>query len=96
MTSSPAIQGEANDESLRPPGRHVVFTGTASGIDLSAVRRFVNEGDRAVAVDRSAAVLDATSDLGSAVQPVVADVSTWQGNLSAVEAAVDRWARMSS
>jgi NAD(P)-dependent dehydrogenase (short-subunit alcohol dehydrogenase family) len=78
----------------RLAGKVVVFTGTASGIGLSAVRRFVNEGARVVAVDRSPAVLDATSDLGSAVQPVVADVSTWEGNLSAVEAAVDRWGQL--
>lgn len=37
-------------------GKVVVFTGAASGIGLSAVRRFVREGARVVAVDLSPTV----------------------------------------
>lgn len=74
--------------------RIVVFTGAGGGIGLSAVRRYVAEGARVVAVDISDRVEQATVDLGDAVIPVVADVSTWDGNLRAVERAVDAWGRL--
>lgn len=78
----------------RLSGKVVVFTGSASGIGLSAVRRYVREGARVVAVDLSPAVEQTTSDLGDAVTAVVADVSTWEGNVLAVESALDRWGRL--
>lgn len=78
----------------RLEGKVVVFTGAGGGIGLSAVRRFVTEGARVVAVDLSPKVVEATADLGDAVIPCVADVSTWEGNVSAVAAALDAWGRL--
>jgi NAD(P)-dependent dehydrogenase (short-subunit alcohol dehydrogenase family) len=78
----------------RLSGKVVVFTGTASGIGLSAVRRFVREGARVVAVDLSPTVEKATSDLGDAVLAVVADVSTWEGNVLAVQSAIEHWGKL--
>ncbi len=78
----------------RLDGKVVVFTGAGGGIGLSAVRRYVTEGARVVAVDISDRVVEATADLGDAVIPCVADVSTWEGNRAAVQAAVDAWGRV--
>lgn len=78
----------------RLDGKVVVFTGAGGGIGLSAVRRFVAEGARVVAVDISDRVAEATADLGEAVIPVVADVSTWEGNCAAVNVAVEAWGRL--
>lgn len=75
-------------------GKVVVFTGAGGGIGLSATRRFVAEGAKVVAVDISERVAEATDDLGDAVLPFVADVSTWEGNRDAVTAAVERWGRL--
>ncbi|MGA7834134.1 MAG: SDR family oxidoreductase [Acidimicrobiales bacterium] len=75
-------------------GKVIVFTGSASGIGLSAVRRFVREGARVVAVDISPAVVEATSNLGDGVAAVVADVSTWEGNVLAVQCALERWGKL--
>lgn len=55
----------------RLDGKVVVFTGAGGGIGLSAVRRYVSEGARVVAVDISDRVAEATADLGDAVIPVV-------------------------
>lgn len=78
----------------RLEGKVVVFTGAGGGIGLSATRRFVAEGANVVAVDISERVREATADLGDAVIPVVADVSTWEGNREAVDAAVGAWGRL--
>lgn len=74
--------------------RIIVLTGAAAGIGLATVRRFVAEGARVVAVDVSAQVCDAYADLGDRVVPVMADVSTWDGNLTAIETALDHWSRL--
>lgn len=72
----------------------VVFTGAGGGIGLSATRRYVAEGARVVAVDISERVVEATADLGDAVIPLVTDITTWEGNRTAVEQALDRWGRL--
>ncbi len=78
----------------RLEGKVVVLTGAGGGIGLSAARRFVAEGAKVVAVDISDRVAEATAGLGDAVVPLVADVSTWEGNRDAVATAVDRWGRL--
>lgn len=78
----------------RLEGKVVVFTGAGGGIGLSATRRFVAEGAKVVAVDISDRVAEATADLGDAVLPLVADVSTWEGNREAVDSALERWGRV--
>lgn len=78
----------------RLAGKVAVFTGAGGGIGLSATRRFVAEGARVVAVDISERVVDATADLGDAVSPLVADITTWEGNRAAVAHALDRWGRL--
>ncbi len=72
----------------------VVLTGAGNGIGRSVVTRFVAEGAKVVAVDLSAKVKELASELGDAVIPVVADVSTWEGNVSAARAALDEWGRI--
>lgn len=78
----------------RLDGKVVVFTGAGGGIGLSAVRRFVAEGARVIAVDISDRVAEVMADLGDAVIPVVADASTWEGNRAAVDAAIEAWGRL--
>lgn len=78
----------------RLKGKVVIFTGAGAGIGLSVTRRFVAEGAKVVAVDISEEVVAATKDLGDSVLPVVADVSTWEGNRAAVEAALSTWGRL--
>lgn len=80
----------------RLAGKVVVFTGAGAGIGLSAVRRFVAESARVVAVDISERVVGATADLGDAVLPFVADMATWEGNSGAVAAAIEQWGRLDS
>ncbi|MEN3121302.1 SDR family oxidoreductase [Janibacter sp. LM] len=83
-----------NSSQGRLADKIVVFTGAGGGIGLSAVRRFVAEGARVVAVDISDRVVEATADLGDAVISVVSDVATWEGNREAVSAAVQQWGRL--
>lgn len=75
-------------------GKVVILTGAGAGIGAAVVRRYIKEGARVVGVDRSPAVLDLAKELGSAMIPIVSDVSTWEGNLVAVEAARDKWGRI--
>ncbi|MFF0291809.1 SDR family NAD(P)-dependent oxidoreductase [Streptomyces sp. NPDC005262] len=90
-------------------GQVVVFTGAGSGIGRAVVKRYVAEGARVVAVDVSERVkelpgelgdlggpheLGGRRDLAGAVIPVVADVSTWEGNAQAVTAALDSWGKL--
>ncbi|MFF3574883.1 SDR family NAD(P)-dependent oxidoreductase [Nocardia jiangxiensis] len=75
-------------------GQTVVFTGAGAGIGRAVVRRYVAEGARVVAVDLSEQVLELTDELGDAVRPLVADVSTWAGNTAAVATALDAWGRL--
>ncbi|MFW0784888.1 SDR family NAD(P)-dependent oxidoreductase [Gordonia sp. CPCC 206044] len=75
-------------------GQVIVFTGGGAGIGRSVVSRFVAEGARVVAVDITDAVVDLAAEFGDAVVPVVADVSTWDGNRIAAQTALDRWGRI--
>ncbi|MGK5112345.1 MULTISPECIES: SDR family NAD(P)-dependent oxidoreductase [unclassified Geodermatophilus] len=75
-------------------GKVVVFTGAGAGIGAAVVRRYVAEGARVVAVDVSAGVKELADELGEAVLPVVTDVRSWEGNVDAATAAVDRWGRI--
>lgn len=73
----------------------MVFTGAGAGIGRAVVTRFVHEGARVVAVDVAAEGLEQLRDeLGDAIEPVVADVRSWEGNLAAVEQATARFGRL--
>jgi Short-chain alcohol dehydrogenase of unknown specificity len=69
----------------------VVLTGAAAGIGRAVVRRYVAEGARVVAVDLSESVQTLADELGDAVAPLVADVATWEANVTAVELAHERF-----
>lgn len=75
-------------------GKVIVFTGSATGIGRSVVTRYVAEGARVVAADVSPAVETLRDVLGDAVIPVVGDARTWEGNVAAVEAALNAWGRL--
>ncbi|WP_138846128.1 SDR family NAD(P)-dependent oxidoreductase [Rhodococcus pyridinivorans] len=75
-------------------GQVIVFTGAGAGIGRSVVTRYVAEGARIVAVDISEAVNELPTQLGDAVIPVVANVATWEGNVTAAQAALDQWGRI--
>jgi NAD(P)-dependent dehydrogenase (short-subunit alcohol dehydrogenase family) len=74
------------------PDCAAVVTGAGSGIGAAVVRRFVAEGARVVAFDRSGERLDGVrAELGDAVVPVVGDVRSFADNERAVAAAVERF-----
>lgn len=75
-------------------GKVVILTGAGAGIGAAVARRYVQEGARVVGVDRSEGVHALADELGGALIPVVADVSTWEGNQAAVNAARDQWGRI--
>ncbi|MGE0298211.1 SDR family oxidoreductase [Pseudonocardia sp.] len=72
-------------------GKVVVLTGAAAGIGRAVARRYVAEGARLVAVDRSESVHALTDELGAAVAPFVADVAGWEGNRAAAALARARF-----
>jgi NAD(P)-dependent dehydrogenase (short-subunit alcohol dehydrogenase family) len=72
-------------------GKVVVLTGAAAGIGRAVTRRYVAEGARVVAVDRSESVRALDDELGSSVASLVADVSGWEGNRAAAELARTRF-----
>jgi NAD(P)-dependent dehydrogenase (short-subunit alcohol dehydrogenase family) len=76
--------------------RVVVVTGGASGIGRAMVRRFVDGGDRVLAVDLDDGRLrKVIAEIGSDdVQPWVGDVATAAGAAAMIEAAVGRWGRL--
>ena len=79
----------------RLEGQVIVLTGAGSGIGKSVVERYVAEGARVVAVDISGErVSRLRDDLGDAVEPIAADVSSWEGNLRAVNRAVERFGQL--
>lgn len=75
-------------------GKVAVFTGAGAGIGRAVVSRYVAEGARVVAVDIAPRVHTLADELGEAVTTVQADVSTWEGNVAAAEAARQKWGRI--
>ncbi|MEU9020323.1 SDR family NAD(P)-dependent oxidoreductase [Actinomadura sp. NPDC048394] len=75
-------------------GQVVVFTGAGSGIGRAVVTRYAAEGARVVALDVSEKVTELKAELGDRVVPVVADVRSWEGNVQAVQTALDTWGRL--
>lgn len=72
-----------------------IVTGAGSGLGHALVGRFVAEGARVVAFDRSAdRVAKVEADHGDAVAGVVGDVTSAADNARAVEAAVSRFGRL--
>ncbi|MFV2173742.1 SDR family NAD(P)-dependent oxidoreductase [Actinomadura sp. LOL_016] len=70
-------------------GKSIMLTGAGSGIGRAVVRRYVAEGARVVAVDIDGEGLASlAAESGGAVVPLVADVRSWQDNVTAVETAV--------
>lgn len=70
-------------------GKSVVFTGAGSGIGRAVVRRYVAEGARVVAMDIDGdGLASLAAETGGAVVPLVADVRSWEGNVTAVRTAV--------
>lgn len=76
-------------------GKVVLFTGAGAGIGRAVVTRYVHEGAHVIAVDISEERLaDLTSELGSAVVPLAANVREWDDNVRAVETALERFGRL--
>ncbi|WP_229073701.1 SDR family NAD(P)-dependent oxidoreductase [Actinoplanes sp. DH11] len=72
-------------------GKIVIVTGAASGIGRATASRIVREGGRVVAVDITADKLDALAgELGAAVVPVTADITSADDVARVVAAAGDR------
>jgi NAD(P)-dependent dehydrogenase (short-subunit alcohol dehydrogenase family) len=68
----------------------VVVTGAGSGLGRAIVDRFTVEGASVVAFDRSEEKLDKLkAELGDSVVTVVGDVTSYEDNLRACEAAVE-------
>ncbi|RRO20693.1 1,6-dihydroxycyclohexa-2,4-diene-1-carboxylate dehydrogenase [Saccharopolyspora rhizosphaerae] len=88
------------EESKRPrfttPGRFdgkvVIVTGSAQGIGEQTARRIAAEGGDLVLADRSELVEGLAEELGAS--PVVADLESWEGAQSVVDAAVARHGRI--
>ncbi|MEV4950859.1 SDR family NAD(P)-dependent oxidoreductase [Paenarthrobacter nitroguajacolicus] len=79
----------------RLEGQVAVFTGAGAGIGKSVVERYVREGARVVAVDISEErVTQLRDELGSAIEPIAVDVSSWEGNQSAVNKAVEKFGKL--
>jgi NAD(P)-dependent dehydrogenase (short-subunit alcohol dehydrogenase family) len=73
-------------------GKTIVLTGAGAGIGRAVATRFVHEGARVVAVDIAAEGVEGLRDeLGSAIEPIVADVRSWEGNVAAVDRAVSHY-----
>lgn len=75
-------------------GKVVVFTGAGAGIGRATVARYVAEGAKVVGVDISPRVQELADEFPGSVIPIQADISTWDGNVSAVDAARDTWGRV--
>lgn len=76
-------------------GNVALITGGASGMGLALVERFLREGARVALVDRDAERVAAVRDrLGDAVEAIVADVATWEGNERAVRQVLARFGRL--
>lgn len=68
-------------------GKTAVVTGAAQGIGRTVAERLVKEGATVFAVDRSEIVRKACSEMGPSATPILADLETYDGALSVVQAA---------
>lgn len=76
---------------MRLNGKLAVITAAASGMGKAGVELFVREGATVAAVDiNEGALNDLAGSLGSAVIPVVADLSTVDGVKASIAAAAER------
>jgi benzoate/toluate 1,2-dioxygenase reductase subunit len=78
-------------------GQVVVVTGAGQGIGERTARRISAEGGTLVLADRAELVRDLADELGqpgTEAIPVVADLETWEGAKSVVDAALARFGRI--
>ncbi|MGY1761568.1 benzoate 1,2-dioxygenase electron transfer component BenC [Geodermatophilus sp. SYSU D00779] len=78
-------------------GRVVLVTGAGQGIGERTARRISAEGGTMVLADRAELVRDLAEELGqpgAEAIPVVADLETWEGAKSVVDAALARFGRI--
>jgi benzoate/toluate 1,2-dioxygenase reductase subunit len=78
-------------------GQVVLVTGAGQGIGERTARRISAEGGTLVLADRAELVRDLAAELGqpgTEAIPVVADLETWEGATSVVEAALARFGRI--
>lgn len=76
-------------------GNVALITGGASGMGLALVERFLQEGAKVGLVDRDPGrVADARERFGSAIEAVVGDVTTQEGNELAVSQVLKRFGRL--
>jgi benzoate/toluate 1,2-dioxygenase reductase subunit len=78
-------------------GRVVLVTGAGQGIGERTARRISAEGGIVVLADRAELVRDLAEELGqpgAEAIPVVADLETWEGAKSVVDAALARFGRI--
>ncbi|MEV5540289.1 benzoate 1,2-dioxygenase electron transfer component BenC [Saccharopolyspora shandongensis] len=75
-------------------GKVVIVTGAAQGIGEHAARRISAEGGSLVLADRSDLVEDLAGELAGEALPVLADLETWDGAQTVVEAALARFGRI--
>jgi benzoate/toluate 1,2-dioxygenase reductase subunit len=78
-------------------GQVVLVTGAGQGIGERTARRISAEGGTLVLADRAELVRDLAQELGqpgTEAIPVVADLETWEGAKSVVDAALQRFGRI--
>jgi 2,3-dihydroxy-2,3-dihydrophenylpropionate dehydrogenase len=76
-------------------GKVALVTGGASGLGLAIVERFVHEGAKVMAVDRSRDKLEKPrADLGASVATFAGDVTSPADNSGAVAAALDAFGQL--
>src|SRR6202023_2778275 len=76
-------------------GKVALVTGGASGLGLAIVERFVHEGAKVMAMDRSRDKLEKPrADLGTSVATFVGDVTSTADNSGAVAAALDAFGQL--
>ncbi|MBB3082055.1 benzoate 1,2-dioxygenase electron transfer component BenC [Geodermatophilus sabuli] len=78
-------------------GQVVLVTGAGQGIGERTARRISAEGGTLVLADRAELVRDVARELGrpgAEALPVVADLETWEGAKSVVDAALQRFGRI--
>jgi 2,3-dihydroxy-2,3-dihydrophenylpropionate dehydrogenase len=76
-------------------GKVALVTGGASGLGLAIVERFVHEGAKVMAMDRSRDKLEKPrADLGTSVATFVGDVTSPADNSGAVAAALDAFGQL--